>query len=173
MKRALPAIVLLLSCVISNVGAASESYRQAQLDAAPVFESAIQSAKEVTLLVFDPHSRFKEKKPGDRFFETPEISGSWLIVKEVTIKDQATQGLLGTSLRSGIEQFDGGVPDCFEPRHGIRVQIDGKEVTFIICFQCSQAYPLGYPKCSGFLVHPKSGLIWEGVFRDCGLKTIQ
>ena len=173
MKKAHLAIGIMALSLVSHVRSENQTYRRAEMEAAPMFESAIRDAKEITLLVFDPHSRFDKKKPGDRVFESSGISGSWLIAKELTIKDRAKQALLGTSLRAGIEQFDDGVPACFEPRHGIRVIVGGKEVTFMICFQCSQAYVNGFPKCSGFLVNPKAGSIWDGVFQDCGLKTIR
>jgi hypothetical protein len=42
----------------------------------------------------------------------------------------------------GVRQFDedDDVPDCFDPRHAIRVQHEGKSIYLLICFECEQVY---------------------------------
>jgi hypothetical protein len=133
------------------------AWRRAQLEAAPRFERAIRDAREVTLLVFDPHSRYSKKKTTDAVFEKPQMEGSWTIMKQLALADRKKQKRLAESLRSAIEHFEGGVPNCFEPRHGIRVSMDGKDVTIMICFQCSQAYVNGFTACEGFVLRPQDG----------------
>jgi len=36
----------------------------------------------------------------------------------------------------GVDENDGSLVTCFEPRHGIRVTYDNKQFDFVICFEC-------------------------------------
>jgi hypothetical protein len=41
-----------------------------------------------------------------------------------------------SALYRGIEEHNGGVSGCFNPRHGIRAVKGGRTVDVVICFEC-------------------------------------
>ncbi len=48
---------------------------------------------------------------------------------------------------------DAYVIECFNPRHGLRLQIGGRTIDFLICFECQQVEAKGFGKISGFLIN--------------------
>ena len=50
--------------------------------------------------------------------------------------------MLVAALKKGVEENDGTVANCFNPRHGIRATHEGNTVELVICFEClsMQAY---------------------------------
>ena len=44
------------------------------------------------------------------------------------------------ALAAGVEESVGAIAACFNPRHAIHVQHEGKRHDFLICFECLQIY---------------------------------
>jgi hypothetical protein len=88
----------------------------------------LNQAKELELLSLDPGS---EKEPVKNGFHGYKVLGSTLI-KEADRRKQLVQ-----ALTAGMAQ-KANPARCFSPRHGIRASHDGKTVTLVICFECSQ-----------------------------------
>ncbi|QDT95823.1 hypothetical protein [Gimesia aquarii] len=90
--------------------------------------NALHNATTFELFSLDPNQR--DQKPGVDMFH------GWKILGSVEVSDSATRNTLLNALDAGIAENDGTVAACFEPRHGIRVEYDGKQHDFVICFQC-------------------------------------
>ncbi len=63
----------------------------------------------------------------------------WEILGSTQVDDVATLAILTDALSSGIDENDGMVAACFDPRHGIRLTVDGRRYDYVICFHCYSA----------------------------------
>jgi hypothetical protein len=90
--------------------------------------AAIENAETFTLYSLDP------KKPGpddarERFYD-------WPVLGRADVADPAVRKQLVAALWKGVEESDGTIANCFNPRHGVRVAHKGMTVDFILCFEC-------------------------------------
>src|SRR5262249_56401493 len=60
----------------------------------------------------------------------------WKVLGSTTVKDAETVKKLAAAFKKGVEENNGIVAACFNPRHGIRLTHDGKTVDLVICFEC-------------------------------------
>ncbi len=60
------------------------------------------------------------------------------MLARVSVKDKETRAAVVAATLKGIQESDGSIARCFEPRHGIRVVHEKKTVELLICFACSQ-----------------------------------
>lgn len=63
----------------------------------------------------------------------------WKILGTTQVDDATTRKKLAEALSSGIAENEGVVNMCFDPRHGIRVTVDGRQYDYVICFECYSA----------------------------------
>jgi len=68
----------------------------------------------------------------------PEDFHGWRVIGKTTIKDPDTRKRLVAAMEKGVEENKGDSMKCFDPRHGVRVTLDGRTADFVICFQCFQ-----------------------------------
>ena len=97
--------------------------------------AALAGAESAQLFALHPYPFQREiagegELPEDRLFHSYEILGS-----APSQGVDATDHLLAL-VEYGIEDSDGMVAACFNPRHGIRVVKDGVAHDFVICFEC-------------------------------------
>jgi hypothetical protein len=62
----------------------------------------------------------------------------WRVIGRTTIKDPNARKRLVAALEKGVEENKGDSMKCFDPRHGVRVALDGATADFVICFRCFQ-----------------------------------
>ncbi|MGE3164781.1 MAG: hypothetical protein AB7O52_07740 [Planctomycetota bacterium] len=62
----------------------------------------------------------------------------WRIIGSTPIPEAATRSRVVSSLIRGIDENDGTVAACFNPRHGLRVTHAGVVHDLVICFECMQ-----------------------------------
>ncbi len=104
-------------------------------------EHLLENADEFVLLSLDPTPDF-ERKSKNTFRKHP-------ILGQTEIKAASERANLIAALNEGISArgvtSSNGVvfaqaplPDCFNPRHGIRGEKNGETVEFLICFECEQ-----------------------------------
>jgi hypothetical protein len=91
----------------------------------------LEKAGRLELLSLDPAV---ERMKGKEGFH------GWKILGKTPVKDAAVRKEIVTALDKGIAESDGNGAKCFDPRHGIRVQRDGKTVELVICFECGWIY---------------------------------
>lgn len=89
----------------------------------------LEKADRYELISLDPGAESDEKdKKADRFH-------GWKILGQTPIKDAETRKKVLGALLKGIEENDGSVADCFNPRHGLRATHDKKMVELVVCFE--------------------------------------
>ncbi len=107
-------------------------------------KAALQEGDRVELFSLDPPRL--EEKPPDHFH-------GWRVLGKTLIKDAAVRKTLVGAFLQGVEDSDGAVAGCFNPRHGIRVAHKGRITDFVICFEClSVKVHTGDEKEGGFLI---------------------
>jgi hypothetical protein len=91
------------------------------------FSKALEKAAALELYSLDPAARVA--KPDAGFH-------GWSVLGKTQVKKEPLAKLVA-ALKQGAAEADQRVSaGCFRPRHGIRVQLDGKSYDFVICFEC-------------------------------------
>ena len=94
-------------------------------------QTILEKAEQFELLSLDPAVEGVKGKEGFH---------GWKILGKTMVKDAAVRKEIVTALDKGIAESDGNGAKCFDPRHGIRAQRDGKTVELVICFECGWVY---------------------------------
>lgn len=90
----------------------------------------------------------------------------WEVLGSTPILDQSTRAKLLTAFRAGVEENDGSVAGCFDPRHGIRVKHNDKTFDFVICFTCySVACYLDGERQKAILITDSPRGVFDGVLK--------
>jgi hypothetical protein len=99
----------------------------------PEVEKVLNSAQQFTLLSLDPEylsDEVKARLGPDALFHEFRILG------KAEIRDAVERAALARALLAGIADSNGMAAGCFDPRHGVRVTLDGATVDIVICFEC-------------------------------------
>ncbi|MEO9591382.1 hypothetical protein [Rhodopirellula bahusiensis] len=91
----------------------------------------LRDATSFELYSLDPMERTK--------FDASAGFHGWKILGTIQVDDATTRRKLADALSSGIAENEGVVNMCFDPRHGIRVTVDGRQYDYVICFDCYSA----------------------------------
>jgi hypothetical protein len=120
MARSMLIAIALVVSVVALVGAGD--------DPIPAeFGKALAKAETLDLYSLDPSVPVKK---GDADFHRWKVLGKTAVTKVALAK-------LVAALKKGAAEANQNVSaGCFRPRHGIRVQRDGKSYDFVICFEC-------------------------------------
>jgi hypothetical protein len=93
--------------------------------------SALEKSAQLELLSLD--ARYRDTDARDEFLRRK-------VIGTTVIKDPATRARVLGALDFGVTFDDLEVPSCFEPRHAIRVEHQGKSYYLTICFECNQVF---------------------------------
>jgi hypothetical protein len=103
--------------------------------------------------------------------ESPAEEGNfhgWKVLGRVTVEENMRRRLV-EALKKGVEN-QGVSADCFQPRHGIQVQLDGKVFAIVVCFECRSAESfIDDNRGSGFYVSPSPQPVFDDVLRRAGI----
>jgi hypothetical protein len=88
--------------------------------------SALQSAKSVVLYSLDPEN---VSTTGDARFHYYKILGE-------TRLDPAQTRIATRAVEKAVDDSLGYSPDCFNPRHGLRISAQGHLYDFVLCYSC-------------------------------------
>jgi hypothetical protein len=95
-------------------------------------ESVLRGAQKLELYALDPEP-IPQKDVDEK--NSNQLHG-YAITSRATLTDaKARQELVDLVVR-GIRESDGRVAACFNPRHGIRAELDSKHVELVICYEC-------------------------------------
>ena len=119
----------------------------------------LEQPDQFELLSLDPAHRKKIVKPN---FHGYKVLGTTLV------KDAETRKELVTAFESGVVENQGLEMFCFNPRHGIRVTRDGKNVDFVICFECLEVQVYGDAR-GYFLVSGTPQRVFDKALRDANV----
>lgn len=85
--------------------------------------------------------------------QTQTVFHGYDILGRADITDVNEQRALIRALASGVRESDGHTAIlCFNPRHGLHVEENGKSVDFVICFECLQVHAHGFELGDSFLI---------------------
>lgn len=132
-------------------------------DLPPSVWSALQAAEHYELLSLDPKPELRGDAAGSGFH-------GWHVLGRTEITDVGVQRKLNSALRAGVQENDGTVAACFEPRHGISV-VSGESTTdLVICFECfsAQVYVDG-ARGEGFLTTGSPQPVFDEVLREANV----
>lgn len=153
---------LVLSCR-AQPARPEKSAETRQAESAKAIEALFSGLNSVELFALDPSYRQKDDDPA------PKLS-RWKITARATLADPKAIARLGSAIAGGIRESDGATARCFNPRHALRFQKDGKDVTVIICFECLQASVEGAADIKGFITTGRPEPAFDDVFAAAGIK---
>src|SRR5262245_14668569 len=94
-------------------------------------KAVLSKAREITLVSLNPDEKAgKEAKAGT-------LHG-WQVLGSTVVKDADTRKNLVGTLEKNLADPKGA--KCFDPRHAIQAEHDGKSVDLLICFECGWVY---------------------------------
>ena len=126
-----------------------------------VATTALSSATSIELISLNPDLNEEPKNDYHGF----EMLGA------VVIDDIETVNLLVKTFKSGVEEHDESVADCFNPRHAIKFTVDGQLFEFVICFECLQVkWKIDGKDQKGFLISASPQLIFDRILTDAGVE---
>jgi hypothetical protein len=125
------ATTLMVGCTCNSKDESAGKAQKADSKVPESIRIALENAEQFELLSLEPCPTDKPENPRDTFYSV-EILG------RTQIKDMDTRKKLVAAFQKGVEEHDGSIALCFDPRHGIRIKHDGKTIDFIICFYCYQ-----------------------------------
>lgn len=133
--RRLSCAVLLLA-TLSCSAADTPPAERGRPDGIPAsVHELLSSPDTIELLALDPLHVSMHTAEGQPEFAGPQLHG-YEILETAELADPLVQGRLLGLIYKGIEDSDGRVAACFNPRHGVRVTHAGQVVEFVICYEC-------------------------------------
>jgi hypothetical protein len=153
---AMRSIILSISLLLAGCTFAAEP--QIPADAL----KALKESKTFELVSLSPQE--PAPKEGEKFHD-------WLILGSTKVKAEKAKELVA-ALQAGVaENTDGIVAACFNPRHGIRVELDGKKYDFVICFECySIAWFIGDERQKAILTTGSPQPKFDAVLKEAKVK---
>jgi hypothetical protein len=119
-------------CLIAVLHTVSVLAQPAQPNLPDRAKAILDKASAFELYSLDPD---EEKNPRDK----PARLRGWKVLGKTTVK---TPGDAGKKLLAALEKAldKGGGAKCFDPRHAIHAEYEGKTVDLLICFECEWVY---------------------------------
>jgi hypothetical protein len=66
----------------------------------------------------------------------------------------------------GIENSDGTIAMCFNPRHALRFELRGQDVKIEVCFECLHGEIAGFPGFDSFYNTSEPSSVWNEVLES-------
>lgn len=119
----------------------------------------LDKATEFELYSIDP-ARLTEKK------DEKELFHGWKILGKTALKGDAVK-TVRKAVEKGVNDSDGSVAACFNPRHGIRLVHEQKTYDIVICYECLSANVYrGEEKIGSFLTAHAPAKVLNKVLTD-------
>jgi hypothetical protein len=98
----------------------------------------LRSPKAMTIFSIDGRDPHQRSKHPVAQADTGETFNKYPVLGKVEIQDAGQRQKIVAALKDAIAQKDLHMPNCFWPRHGLRVVEQGRTEDFVICFECVQ-----------------------------------
>lgn len=108
----------------------------------------------------------------ERWEEVPRFHG-YPILGVVTELSPREQERLASALRVSILANEGIVAACFVPAHGLRLELNGRQVEFLICFTCQSAYLYEGGDRTNFLLAPHGWAVFDDILTSHGIDVAE
>lgn len=171
--------LLALIAALATSGFSQEKEREASLESkrveqrvcADAIEQALSKATTIELFAIDYRFYKSEeeaaKDPRPKFLD-------WRVAGQARLTDRTAILALGSALVAGIKESKvGSVAGCFNPRHAFRWTVEGKEITVIVCFQCSNGGVIGLEPLKRFLTTKSPEETFDRIFSAAGLPKVK
>ena len=90
----------------------------------------LERATRIEILALDPvPAQMRSPPPAETWHD-------FGVLGRATLSDAAECAELAQLILRGIRESDGTVAACFDPRHGLRVEEQGKVLELLICYEC-------------------------------------
>lgn len=97
---------------------------------------------------------------------------NWQILGTTKLDAQETRAPLLAAFFAGVNENDGTVANCFNPRHGLRVTQEDKVYEFVICFECYQVqWFIDSERQEGFLITDSPAELFNETLKDAGVSV--
>lgn len=172
-RRARDLITTFALVVASSCGGPPDARSLTELDFGedipPTEVSVLRQATAMEILSLDPAWPMNKEEQAD-----PSRFHGHRIMGRATITDPAKMLELLNLVARSCHANDTTVAACFNPRHGVRVEVEGSIVDLQICFECLQikVFRDGTKVHSGLLASTYEPIVSK-FYRDAGLRVAQ
>lgn len=121
-------------------------------------------AQAATILELADHFELLSLVP---HIQLPAAEGDfhgYKVLDRIVVTDRETREKLVSAFKKAVEENQGPVAACFNPRHGIRVTQNEKWEDFVICFQCDNVQAFGAVQAE-FKITNSAEPLFEAVLR--------
>ena len=119
-------------------------------------KSILENADRLELLSLEPH--YRSDNSAGHFYGYP-------VRRTVVVTSPETREALVSAFERAVEENDGMVAACFNPRHGLRASKGTKHEDFVICFECLQVVARG-DVVGEFLISDSAASVFDSVLRE-------
>ena len=137
------------------------------------FTKAVEEYREILLVSVDPNGENAEGLDSDqRIPALREVAWRILGSRPLT-NEQADRILHATKASFALAATDDvAAVDCFDPRHGLRIQTKDSTVDLLICFECSSSYLYkDGVELGRWFVSPRARSVFEQFVKDAELPS--
>ena len=121
----------------------------------------VESADQIEILPLEP-ALIRQPAKGDFY--------GYRVLGKKAITNPAIRKRLVSALEKGIEENQGEIAACFNPRHGIHATRNGKFQDLVICFECRQVELYGQVENRALVSHSPQH-VFDEVLRDAGIQV--
>lgn len=105
----------------------------------------LPKAKQVIIYSLEPYAEQRRKQMTDPPSNRPLLH-QWEILGQVEVHSAEEREIIGAAFLDSSRLARDERAACFSPRHGIKlVTADGRETSFVLCFQCNAVVAYGLP----------------------------
>jgi hypothetical protein len=121
-------VLLLVAC----------GHRKTPSNVVPALERLASAPSKMVLYSLDPYSHHDGELYTDTLFKGYDILG------KAEISDTSEQQALLRALARGASEADDNAALCFNPRHALHIEQNGRSLDFTICFECFRVEARGF-----------------------------
>ena len=138
-----------------------------------ISKAAFERGTEWELYSLHPFYELYSLNPSHFGRTAPDYFHDWLVLGKTPVNDIQSRKKLLAAFNAGIKQAEKmeDWTECFEPRHGLRVKLDGQTVDFVIDFECGQEYTyVDGTRKEGFVTSPSPQPEFNKVLTAAGVE---
>jgi hypothetical protein len=94
-----------------------------------------------------------------------DVFQNYAVLGKLEIDDPEQRAEIVAALQNAVVWHDGMVASCFQPRHAIAAQENGKKIEVVICFEC-RSYKLD---AEDGLISRRAEPLFNRILRDAGI----
>jgi hypothetical protein len=168
-------IIIVVAAVVAMTAFASDSRARGHLKAYNSTTEVGNVIPETAAAILEQADHFELLSLNPTYQQIPAEGDfhGYRILGKAVIDDAETRKKLVFTFKRAVAENQGVAAACFDPRHGIRVTRNEKQVDFVICFECNQVHVLGAVQ-GAFLITRSAQPLFDSVLHSKGaVKSIE